>query len=89
MTIDYVMSLAQNAMTLTVMLVGPVLVVSLVIGVLVSMIQAATQINEATLTFIPKMVGIGLVLIILGSWMLQQLVSFTSSIISSLPSFVP
>ena len=89
MTIDYVMSLAQSAMTLTVMLVGPALIVSLIIGVLISMIQAATQINEATLTFIPKMVGIGLVLIILGSWMLQQLVSFTSTLISSLPNFVP
>jgi flagellar biosynthetic protein FliQ len=89
MTESYVLSLSQQAITLTLILAGPILLVSLVVGSLVSLVQAATQINETTLTFIPKMIGIVLVLLILGSWMLQQIVIFTSNIFTSLPSLVP
>lgn len=89
MTESYVLSLSQQAITLTLILAGPILLVSLVVGSLVSLVQAATQINETTLTFIPKMIGIVLVLLILGSWMLQQIVIFTSNILTSLPSLVP
>jgi flagellar biosynthetic protein FliQ len=53
------------------------------------MVQAATQINEATLSFIPKMIGIVAILLILGSWMLQQMVVFTANLFTSLPSLVP
>jgi len=88
MTEGYVISLAQNAMTITLMIAGPVLIVSLIIGIVISLIQAATQINEVTLSFIPKIVGIGLVLMLLGSWMLQQLILFTSKILNSLPDLV-
>jgi flagellar biosynthesis protein FliQ len=84
----YVLSLAQQAITITLILAGPVLLVSLLIGSLVSLVQAATQINEVTLTFIPKMIGIILVLLILGSWMLQQILVFTSSLFNSLPNLV-
>jgi flagellar biosynthesis protein FliQ len=88
MTEAFVISLAQNAITITLLLAAPVLLVSLVIGSLVSMVQAATQINEVTLTFIPKVIGIVLVIIILGSWMLQQLLTFTSNLFTSLPNLV-
>ena len=88
MTEGYVLNLAQNAVTITLMLAAPILICSLVIGVLVSLVQAATQINEVTLTFIPKIIGIGLVLAFLGSWMLQQLVTYTAGIINSLPDLV-
>jgi flagellar biosynthesis protein FliQ len=88
MTISYVITLAQNAIMLTVLVAGPVLLVSLIVGVAVSLFQAATQVNEVTLTFIPKIVGIGLVLLFLGSWMLQQLLTFTSNIFQSLPNMV-
>ena len=81
-------SLAQNAMTITLMIAGPVLIVSLIIGVLVSLIQAATQINEVTLSFIPKIIGISVVMMLLGSWMMQQLISFTAKILNSLPDLV-
>lgn len=74
----YLMSFAQNALTVTLMLAGPILVVSLVIGSLISLVQAATQINEVTLTFVPKIIGIIIVLVILGGWMGGQMVSFTS-----------
>lgn len=88
MTETYILSLAKDAITITLMLAGPVLLLSLVIGSLVSLVQAATQINEATLTFIPKLIGIIAVLVLLGSWMLQKLLVFTSNLISSLPSLV-
>ncbi len=85
MSEGYLLTLLQNAATITLVLAGPVLVVSLVIGVVISLIQTATQINESTMTFIPKLVGVGLVLLVLGSWMLQQIVVFTVNLFSSLP----
>lgn len=88
MTEAYLLSLAQNAVTITLILAGPALVASLAIGLVISLIQAATQINEATLSFVPKLIGIGAILLILGSWMLQQIVSFTTNLFSTLPSLV-
>ncbi len=88
MTEAYVLTLAQNAITMMVILAGPALIVSLVIGSLISLVQAATQINEVTMTFVPKIIGIGLILIFLGSWMLQQMLVFTSNLFNSLPSLV-
>jgi flagellar biosynthetic protein FliQ len=88
MTESYVLSLAQNAVTVMLILAGPVLLVSLIVGSLISLVQAATQINEVTMTFVPKLFGIGLVLALLGSWMLQRLLVFTSNIFTSLPNFV-
>jgi len=84
MTEGYVLGLIQGALILTLMLAAPVLVTSLVIGTLVSLFQAATSINEVTLTFIPKVVLGGAVLAILGSWMGQQLLAFTSNLFTSL-----
>ena len=88
MTEAYVISLAQSTITITLMLAGPVLLTSLLIGSLISMVQAATQINEATLSFVPKMIGIIAILLLLGSWMLQQLLVFTSNLFTSLPNMV-
>ena len=88
MTESYVLSLAQNAITITLILAGPVLLTSLLIGSLVSMVQAATQINEATMSFVPKMIGIVAILLLLGSWMLQQLMTFTTNLFVSLPTLV-
>ncbi len=88
MTESYVLSLAQNAATVMLILAGPILLISLIVGSLISLVQAATQINETTMTFVPKIVAIGLVLAVLGSWMLQRLLVFTSNIFTSLPNFV-
>lgn len=88
MTEGYVLTLAQNAAMMALILAGPILLASLLIGSLISLIQAATQINEVTLTFIPKMVGILVILAILGSWMLQRLIIFTTNLFTSLPTFV-
>jgi flagellar biosynthetic protein FliQ len=86
MTEGYVISLAQNALILALLLAAPLLLTSLIIGILISLFQAATQINEATLTFIPKIVGVSLVLSLLGSWMAQQILAFTSELFRSLPT---
>ncbi len=88
MTEAYVLTLAQNALALILIIAGPLLIVSLAVGVLVSMVQAATQISEPTLTFVPKLIATGLVLLVLGSWMAQQLIAFTVSMFSSLPALV-
>ncbi len=88
MTEAYVLTLAQNAITVALILAGPILLVSLLVGSLISLVQAATQINEPTLNFIPKIIGIVLVLLFLGSWMLQQIISFTSNLFESLPNLV-
>ena len=88
MTESYVLSLAQDSVTLMLVLAAPTLLVSLLVGSLISLVQAATQINEVTMTFIPKIISIGLVLAFLGSWMIQQLLVFTTNIFNSLPTFV-
>ncbi|MBI3762803.1 MAG: flagellar biosynthesis protein FliQ [Chloroflexi bacterium] len=85
MTEAYVLTLAQNALLITLLLAAPVLLASLIVGSLISLFQAATQINEVTLTFIPKILGVSLVLALLGSWMAQQMLAFTATVFSSLP----
>jgi flagellar biosynthesis protein FliQ len=88
MTESYVLSLAKDAVYVMLVIAAPVLLASLLVGSLISLVQAATQINEVTLTFIPKIVAIGLVLAFLGSWMLQHLLVFTTNLFNSLPNFV-
>lgn len=88
MTDTYVLSLAKDTVMLILFMAGPVLLVSLIIGSLVSLVQAATQINEVTMTFIPKIIGIILVLLICGSWMLQQFITFTTNLFLTLPNLV-
>ncbi len=85
MTESYVLSFAQNAITITLILSAPILLVSLVIGSVISMFQAATQINEASLSFVPKVIGLALILLVLGSWMSQQILTFTTNIFTNLP----
>ena len=88
MDIAFVLSLAQRAMIVTVQLVGPTLLVSLIIGVSISIFQSATQISEMTLTFVPKIIGVGAIILLLGPWMLQQLILFTTSLFETLPTLV-
>jgi flagellar biosynthetic protein FliQ len=88
MTESYLITFAQNALLVTMFMAAPILLVSLIVGSLISLIQAATQINEVTLTFVPKMIGIILVFALFGGWMGQQLVTFTNDIFIALPSLV-
>ncbi|MEM9058281.1 MAG: flagellar biosynthesis protein FliQ [Pseudomonadota bacterium] len=88
MTPETVMTIAQQAISVTVMLAAPLLLSALAIGLLVGMIQAATQINEMTLSFIPKLIVLGIALLIAGPWMLQSIVTFTQRLYQSIPSLV-
>lgn len=88
MTEDLVLSIGKDALWTTVMLSAPLLLASLAIGLVVSIIQAVTQINESTLTFIPKMLAIVVTLVVLAPWMTQIITSYTTELFTSLPTMV-
>ena len=85
---DTVVSLASQAMSLALKVAGPLLLAALVIGLLVSVFQAVTQIQEQSLTLIPKIAGVAVVIVVLGPWMLGQLVSYTTDLYTAIPSMV-
>jgi flagellar biosynthetic protein FliQ len=85
---DTVVNLASQAMSLALKVAGPLLLVGLVIGLLVSVFQAVTQIQEQSLTLIPKIVGVAVVVVVLGPWMLGQLVAYTTNLYTAIPSMV-
>jgi flagellar biosynthetic protein FliQ len=88
MTPESVMTLGRHAMEVTLMVAAPMLLVALIIGLAVSIFQAATQINEMTLSFIPKLVGIFVALIIAGPWMLSIMVDYMRQMFSNIPNMV-
>ena len=85
---DTVVNLAAQAMSLSLKIAGPLLLVGLVIGLVVSVFQAVTQIQEQSLSLIPKIVGVAVVIMLLGPWMLGQLVSYTSALYTAIPTMV-
>jgi flagellar biosynthetic protein FliQ len=82
-----VIAIAQEALMTAVMVAGPILGVSLVIGMIVSIFQAMTQINEVTMTFVPKILGVFAVSAILGPWMIGTMVDYTTRLFATLPQF--
>ncbi|MCX7087686.1 MAG: flagellar biosynthesis protein FliQ [Methylococcales bacterium] len=88
MTPETVAMVVQDAMLIAVKLSAPILLPSLVVGLIVAMFQAATQINETTLTFIPKVIVIGGVLILAGPWMLQLFVDYFQDLIRDIPTLI-
>jgi len=80
MTDTQVMHLASQAMVMTVKLAAPILLASLVVGLVVSLFQSITQLQEVTLTFVPKLAAIALILTVSGNWMLQQFVGYVHSL---------
>ena len=87
MTQEAVLAIGQHAILMMILLAGPMLLVSLVMGLVVSIFQAVTQINEMTLTFVPKVIGIFAVIILLGPWMLQMMMEYTANTIVSMATF--
>jgi flagellar biosynthetic protein FliQ len=85
---DTVVNLASQAMSLALKVAGPLLLVALVIGLLISVFQAVTQIQEQSLSLIPKLAGVAVVIILLGPWMLGQLVSYTTALYTAIPTMV-
>jgi flagellar biosynthetic protein FliQ len=88
MTPETVMTMGRTAMEITLMVSAPLLLVALVIGLIVSIFQAATQINEATLSFIPKLVGVFVALIIAGPWMLSVMLDYMRQVFTGIPNMV-
>ncbi|MBN8279784.1 MAG: flagellar biosynthesis protein FliQ [Gammaproteobacteria bacterium] len=88
MTPETVLTIASQSLTLTALLSAPLLLVTLVTGVLVGVLQAATQINEMTLSFIPKLLALVLTLIVAGPWMLQMIISYTRNLFTSIPGML-
>ena len=88
MTDAAALEVTQRALMLAIMISAPVLGIGLVVGLVVAVFQAATQINEMTLTFIPKIAAVAAALVLFGPWMLNKLVSFTSGLIQSIPTMV-
>jgi flagellar biosynthetic protein FliQ len=80
-----VINLAMHAMLVTAKLCAPILLTSLAIGFGISLFQSATQIQEFTLTFVPKIVGVGLVVLFSGHWMLTTMIDFTHELFATLP----
>jgi flagellar biosynthetic protein FliQ len=85
---NFVVGLSQKVLLLTLELAGPLLLAGLVVGILVSVFQATTQIQEQTLSFIPKIVAVIIVIVLAGPWMLSQITGFTSQILGHLDSYI-
>lgn len=88
MTPEQVLTQSNEALKLALMLGAPLLLTALVVGLVVGLFQAATQINEQTLSFIPKLIAMAAVIVITGPWMLGLLVDYTRRLIESIPSVV-
>ncbi|MEV4779675.1 flagellar biosynthesis protein FliQ [Burkholderia sp. LMU1-1-1.1] len=88
MTPESVMTMGRHAMEVTLMIAAPMLLVALIIGLIVSIFQAATQINEATLSFIPKLVGIFVALVVAGPWMLSVMLDYMREVFGGIPNLV-
>ncbi|QHM15629.1 flagellar biosynthesis protein FliQ [Bacillus subtilis] len=87
MSSEFVISMAEKAVYVTLMISGPLLAIALLVGLIVSIFQATTQIQEQTLAFIPKIVAVLLALIFFGPWMLSTILSFTTELFSNLNLF--
>ena len=88
MTEEFVINLGAEAIKTTILLAGPLLAAAMAIGLIVSVLQAATQINESTLTFIPKMVAVLLVLAVMSPWMLEVLRNYASDVLGNAGEWV-
>ena len=83
-----IVDLARNAIMLALLIAGPMLIVALLVGLVVSVLQAVTQIQEQTLAFVPKLVGVSVVFLLALPWVLQLMVKYTTELFRSLPSLI-
>ena len=88
MTPETIMTMGNQAINVALLLGAPMLLVALVIGLVISIFQAATQINEATLSFIPKLVGIFVALVVAGPWMLSVMLDYMREVFGGIPNLV-
>jgi len=88
MTPETVTTIGQQALWVTILIAAPLLLSALAVGLLVGMFQAATQINEMTMSFIPKLLVLVVALIVAGPWMLSVIVNYTRQLMESIPSLI-
>ncbi len=88
MTVEFILEIVRTTLVTAALLSAPVLGVALVVGVLISLFMAVTQINEATLTFVPKIIAVGAVFILMLPWMVGKAQWFMEYIFSNLPNFI-
>ncbi|ARP94303.1 flagellar biosynthesis protein FliQ [Bordetella genomosp. 13] len=88
MTPETVMSMTYQAMKITLVLAGPLLIITLVVGLVISIFQAATQINEMTLSFIPKLLAMCAGMVLMGPWLLGLMTDYIRQLIAQIPSLV-
>jgi flagellar biosynthetic protein FliQ len=88
MTPGVVMEIGRQALEVTLLIAAPMLLSALIVGLIVSIFQAATQLNEATLQFVPKLVIMFLVLILVGPWMLQYMIDYIQRLFESIPQLI-
>lgn len=88
MTPETVMTMGYRAIEISLLLGAPLLLVALIIGLVISIFQAATQINEATLSFIPKLLAVAATLVIAGPWMLERMLDYMRTLFASIPTLV-
>jgi flagellar biosynthetic protein FliQ len=88
MTPEFVVTLAQEAIKITIYISLPMLGIGLVVGVLISLFQAVTQIQEMTLTFVPKILAVLLALLVFAHWILEQIMDFTIHLIEQIPYYI-
>ena len=88
MTPGYILDLTHSTLLVTSMIAAPLLLISLITGLVIGMLQAATQINEATLSFIPKLLLLVLTLFVTGPWILRVLIDFTRDLYANIPNVV-
>jgi len=84
----YIISIAKQALYLTLILTAPPVLASMMVGLTISLVQATTQVQEQTLTFVPKLITVAVTLAVTGPWMLGQLVSFANFLITGFPGYV-
>jgi len=88
MPITLVLDLTRDALWMTLLLAGPVMAVALVVGLLISILQTVTSVQEQTLSFVPKLIAVGVTILMLMSWMIQQMLRYTTELFRSLPGLV-
>ena len=88
MDADTVVTVGRQAMEVTMLLAAPILLASLAVGLIIAMFQAATQINEMTLSFVPKLMVVAVVTMATGPWMLRQITGFTTRLVENLPYLI-
>lgn len=82
-----VLGLMKEALTVSLLVGAPILGVTLVVGIVVSIIQAVTQVNETTLTFVPKLIGVFVAMLIFGPWMMEALLNFSSGLFANMANY--